>query len=213
MGLFPSQTVKGRTLNIGLNLGCGLAGTCFREPYINVDYDKKKHYEGWKRKMDKGKPIFFVIADVEYLPFKDNGVDEVYASHILEHFNWVHVKRVLNEWYRVCRKKGLIKINVPCFELAVQVYLGELQTGKWDRTKGLFSRKDGEIHGRQGMIYRVVYGHDSREENDVGHKCIFDYEMLKWLLEQTGFHSVRRGEIHSVPYNAIHEELVVVAEK
>ena len=213
MGLFPSQIVKDKTLNLGLNVGCGMGGTCLREPYINVDNWKERNYPSWKKKMDSGPPIFFMIADVEFLPFKSNRFDEVYASHILEHFNWIHVKRVLKEWFRVLKVKGLIKICVPCFEWAVQVYTGEKQTGQWDKSKGLLSKKNGDIQDRQGMIYRVVYGHDSREENDVGHKCVFDYELLEWLLEQTGFHSVRRGQIHSMPYPAIHEELVVVANK
>jgi len=199
-------------LSLGLNVGCGSGGTCYREPYINLDIDKQKNLESWKKK-GRHQPITFIISDAQCLPFSDNIFDEVYASHLLEHFNWNFVQPVLKEWYRVCKKGGRIKICVPDFEWAVNCYLGKVTWGEWEKSKGLFCKKDGFIHGMKGGLYRVIYGWMGVDVNDVGHKCVFDYEMLAWLLKQTGFKNVRRGEIHCCPYPVIREEVVVVAEK
>ena len=43
----------------------------------------------------------------------DNSVDEIRASHILEHFAFADVSKVLKEWVRVLKPGGVIKVSVP----------------------------------------------------------------------------------------------------
>ena len=45
----------------------------------------------------------------------DSSVDEIRASHILEHFGFKDVQKVLTEWVRVLEPGGLIRIAVPDF--------------------------------------------------------------------------------------------------
>lgn len=47
------------------------------------------------------------------LPYSDDSVDEIHASHILEHFSYADVEIALREWVRVLRPGGLIRIAVP----------------------------------------------------------------------------------------------------
>lgn len=83
--------------------------------YVSVDFDH---------------PEADVKADVTALPFEDETVDEVYASHILEHFrsgnNYEpHLSNPLNpktvfdalaEWRRVLKTGGKLEIKVPDIE-------------------------------------------------------------------------------------------------
>lgn len=80
-----------------LNLGCG---DQIMEGYINCDlYDKKAD----------------VKCDVKQLPFDDNSADYIYiyASHIIEHFDFYEGHEVLKEWYRVLKPNGTIYIETP----------------------------------------------------------------------------------------------------
>jgi predicted SAM-dependent methyltransferase len=45
--------------------------------------------------------------------YTDNSVDEIRASHILEHFPFAEVPNVLAEWVRALKPGGTIKIAVP----------------------------------------------------------------------------------------------------
>ena len=47
------------------------------------------------------------------LSYPDNSVDEIRASHILEHFSFAHAQQALKEWTRVLKPGGRIRIAVP----------------------------------------------------------------------------------------------------
>lgn len=48
--------------------------------------------------------------------YADDSVDEIRASHILEHFGFDDVPRVVQEWVRVLKPGGRIRIAVPDFD-------------------------------------------------------------------------------------------------
>ncbi|CRF32903.1 type 11 methyltransferase [Brachyspira suanatina] len=52
-----------------------------------------------------------IIASGDDLPFKDNTVDFILSSHVLEHF--FDPIKALKEWYRVTKKGGYILMLVP----------------------------------------------------------------------------------------------------
>lgn len=76
------------------------------------------------------KPGFFSIdrkdqQEVFPLPYADNSVDEVYASHVLEHFSHTQRFHVLYEWVRVLKPGGKITICVPDFRRLSAAYLAD----------------------------------------------------------------------------------------
>ena len=52
-----------------------------------------------------------LIADGDNLPFKDNTLDFVFTSHVLEHF--YDPIKALQEWYRIIKIGGYVFIDNP----------------------------------------------------------------------------------------------------
>ena len=57
------------------------------------------------------------------LPEPDNTVDEIRASHVLEHFGHREVPAVLADWVRALKDGGKLRIAVPNFEDIARRYL------------------------------------------------------------------------------------------
>jgi len=85
------------------------------------------------------------------LDYEDNTVDEIRASHILEHFSHGEVPGVLAEWVRVLKPGGRIRIAVPDAEVIADMmrtgsdnrwplYLMGGQTDANDYHKTVFTR-------------------------------------------------------------------------
>jgi SAM-dependent methyltransferase len=112
----------------------------------------------------------FVHHELDYgLPFPDNTVDYVYASHILEHFFPDVAEFILRDAHRVLKKSGRIRICVPDLEHVVNLY----QAGKKREALYFFFRDS-----KAGKFYR--------------HRYMYDFELLKAALEKAGFNSVER---------------------
>src|SRR3972149_4347712 len=78
-----------------LDIGCGNRK---KEGYIGID----------KVKFD----CVDIVKDIQKgLPFLDNVIDEIYCSHCLEHIE--DLIFVMNEFYRVLKKEGVLIIEVP----------------------------------------------------------------------------------------------------
>lgn len=115
-----------------INLGCGRKKL---EGYLNIDSNKK------------AKPD--LIWDISKgLPFKDNTVEEINASHILEHLGDSFFT-VMDEAYRVLKDGGRFNITVPFYK----------SESAWGNPyhKRAFSDKAFLLYARTGF----------REDNDV----------------------------------------------
>lgn len=74
------------------------------EGYTTVDISPEHHPD--------------IVADASDLSMLASGsADELYASHVLEHFSFPRALLVLAEWARVIRLGGIIKIAVPDMEI------------------------------------------------------------------------------------------------
>lgn len=94
-----------------LNLGCGdkILDQC-PPGYkcINIDF---RPLEG----VD-------VVSDVRSLPFKDQYFDYIIASDIIEHFPLSELGNLINEWYRVLKFNGIIKVRTPNLKFLTNHY-------------------------------------------------------------------------------------------
>lgn len=109
-------------------------------------------------------------VDAIKLPYPNESVDEVYASHVLEHFPYEKTALVLNEWARVLKPGGIMRIGVPDMAKIV---------GSW----GEASKKN--------LSRYLLGGHIDRD--DV-HGAVFDEDLLRVAMQQAGIGWVERFE-------------------
>lgn len=62
-------------------------------------------------------------GEVFPLAYPDGFVDEIRASHVLEHFSHVEVPAVLADWVRALKPGGLLRVAVPDFQIVAEQYL------------------------------------------------------------------------------------------
>jgi predicted SAM-dependent methyltransferase len=109
-----------------------------------------------------------IVADAADLPMvKTATVDEFYASHVLEHFSWPRALLVLNEWTRVLKVGGTIKIAVPDMEIYAHFIL-----------KG---------HDLSSVMNAIYGGHWVKEGGPQGHHFGYTRRMLVEVLSVMGF--------------------------
>lgn len=102
------------------------------------------------------------------LGFPDEDIEEIRASHVLEHFPHGDILAILKDWVRALKPGGTLKIAVPDFAWVAQQYLA-----------GASVNAQGYVMGGQ------VDGLDF-------HKALFDEGALRGLLEQCGLIGIRR---------------------
>jgi len=103
--------------------------------------------------------------DVRALPFRDGSVDEIRASHVLEHIPYRQAQSTLEHWFRLLKPGGVIRIAVPDFEKIVQWYT--------------------ENRGSEVPLEAYLMGGYTSELD--GHKAIYQQQKLVGLLEAVGF--------------------------
>ena len=135
-----------------LHLGCGKR---FIPGFIHIDAVNFDHIDH--------------VASIDNLSFiQDDSVDLIYTCHVLEHFKRRDLNKVLQEWRRVLKPSGVLRISVPDFKAICAVY---------SKTQNL-GLVIGPLFGRQDYLYNIHYN-------------VFDLPSLTRDLEQAGFTSVR----------------------
>jgi|TARA_B100000959_G_scaffold233487_1_gene250948 predicted SAM-dependent methyltransferase len=96
---------------------------------LNIGGLKKK--EGWKLlNIQEGPNIDFVGDLRDLSQFKDESIEEIYASHVVEH---IGIKKALNsfkEVNRVLKKNGKFYISVPDMDVLCHFFLSPLANKK-----------------------------------------------------------------------------------
>lgn len=87
----------------GNGIDVGSQGCPIKLDSIQIEYSRDRFY--------KDVPIQLEWDGTQNLPFKDNVLDYVYSSYLIEDYvDWVPI---LTEWNRVLKSKGYIVIMVP----------------------------------------------------------------------------------------------------
>lgn len=156
-----------QTSPLKVHLGCG-----------------KRHIPGFLHVDLLAAPHVDHVADVRDLGFLDTGtVDLIYACHVLEHFGRREMAGVLEEWSRVLKPGGVLRLSVPDFAACAKLYY---EQGLQDGLTGLI----GLISGGQ------------RDQYDF-HKIIFDRPFLTSALQAAGFGEVRLWDWRTTEHSHI----------
>ena len=137
-----------------LHLGCG---DIILDGYTNIDL--------YNEKAD-------VQDDIRTLQYDDNLIDEIYTSHVIEHFDYKEAFDILREWYRVLKPDGYIITETPDFLGSCIKFVNA-------------SSEEERIE---------MYGHFFAKPWLPGqtHKFLYTENQLKWTLEQCGFRNIYR---------------------
>ncbi len=139
-----------------LNLG---AGEDARAGMINLDI--------------RPVPGIQVVASAAALPFADGSLDAVLAQDVLEHFPQAETESLLDEWVRVLRAGGVLRVQTPDVRALARALLrGRLTT----------ERAIEWIYGAQDHPYNF-------------HKTGFDERQLRALLAARGIEDIRRERL------------------
>jgi len=132
----------------------------------------KQAHPDWKILDVEARPEVDIVCDAADLSqFADNSVDQIYASHVLEHFFYAlngELLQVLAEWKRVLKPGGQLLISVPDLQKLCWLYLNP----QFDPL---------ERH----HIMRMMFGGQTNQY-DV-HKVGLDFEVLGLYLQEVGF--------------------------
>ncbi len=125
--------------------------------YVNIDLRKL--------------PKTDLSATAVSLPFSSGSVDEIVASDVLEHVGRHSTLAALQEWHRVLRHNGLLKIKTPDLRVLAQGYL------------------EGRIDVRE--FDRKIYGNQEGDDPANFHRSGTDRAALEAMLKTVGFREIR----------------------
>lgn len=141
------------TKEIRLHLG---GGKIYIPGFVHIDKRKFDHIDH--------------VQDVKDLSnFEDESVSLIYSCHLLEHFKRKEINEVLQEWNRVLKKGGILRLSVPGFEEIIKVY---------------------EKYQDLKLVLGPIVGGQDYEYNS--HYMIFDFKTLREELMKVGFKDVKR---------------------
>jgi predicted SAM-dependent methyltransferase len=147
-----------------LHLGCGKR---YIPGFIHIDAVDYPHVDH--------------VATIDNLSFiQDGTVDLIYNCHVLEHFKRRDVDRVLAEWFRVLKPRGVLRVSVPDFAALCEIYQ---RYQKLDLVVGA-------LFGRQDYLYNIHYN-------------VFDFPALSEQLERAGFTDVHRYDWRETEHASI----------
>ncbi len=126
----------------------------------------------------------------EPLPFADGSVDVIFTSHTLEHIPPQSLMFVLEEFARVLRPGGLLRIGVPDIRLATKAYINNDRTF-FERSEVTPFDPDAPIGG---LLMSWFY---STSKVGNGHVHCFDEQYLCYWLAKAGFEGMRRCSFRS----------------
>ena len=138
----------------------------------------KDRAEGWEVLDAQPAPYVDHVCNANDLSqFGDNTIAEIYASHVLEHFDYNgELMATLQEWHRVLEPEGKLMISVPDLDVLSRLFLG----------------KDRLSFEERFFVMRMMFG---------GHLDKYDYhvvglneDFLTEFLKVAGFVNVRKVE-------------------
>ena len=132
---------------------------------------------GWETLNAQPLPGIDHVADAADLSmFADNTFEAIYASHVLEHFDYKDVvSAVLKEWYRVIIPGGRLFVSVPDLNVIARM---------------IVDREHSTAQDRWTLTRMLLGGHADRYDY---HQALFNEEILVYFLQEAGFTGILKG--------------------
>ena len=145
---------------------------------LNIGGKEKK--EGWHVLNIQKKDGADFIGDISDLSqFKDDSIEEIYASHVFEHINQKNINKTLLGINRILKKNGKFYISVPDMDILCKMFTDKTNTPQI------------KIHA-----LRMIFGGQT-DEYDF-HYFGYNFDLLSNLLKKNGFKDVERVQKFSI---------------
>ena len=129
----------------------------------------KEVKEGWKiLNIIKNDGVDFVGSISDLSQFADNSIEEIYASHVVEHIDQKNIKQTLKGIIRVLKKGGKFYVSVPDLDILCRIFIEKTAPPKV------------KFH-----VMRMMFGGQT-DEFDY-HYFGWNYEFLNTYLLEAGF--------------------------
>jgi predicted SAM-dependent methyltransferase len=148
-----------------LNVGCG---PNMFEQFINLDYQ-------WTPKID----ICWDITKKPY-PIDSSSLEGIFTEHCLEHIPFEACERNINEFFRMLKPGGTVRIVVPDGEIYLDIY----QKRKQGEKIYMPYEAEGDYPTPMSRINGIFRNH--------GHLFIYDFETFSYLLNKAGFKNIKK---------------------
>lgn len=136
-------------------------------------------------------PNIHFIHDVRALPmFANNSVSLLYASHVLEHIPRSQIAATLQEWSRVLKPGGLIRLSVPDFDQLHTIYEKDARNVQ--------------------VITEQLLGAEASVYDD--HHSIWNFAYMRECLLAAGFGEPTRWDPTTVDHRTFHDKAERVAD-
>ncbi len=139
------------------------------------------------------------------LPFPDNSVNKIYSSHVLEHFAYKDIIKLLRDCHRILTPDGQFSVCVPNAQIYLSAYF---QPDGFQIEKYILYKPGFNETSKIDYVNYMAY-------MDGEHKYMFDEENLLIILEKVGFKNVKlRSFEQSIDLEARRlESIYAIAEK
>jgi len=136
------------------------------------------------------------------LPFEDDSMEAVYASHLLEHVYLEEAKKLLGECFRVLKPGGVLRIMVPDLRGIVSQYNLRQPTNESKADRMIKSLDFCDTVPPSGNIFYRLY---SYLKDLHAHRWMYDSDSLIFYLRGAGFNDVMEMPLHSSKIQNIEE--------
>jgi predicted SAM-dependent methyltransferase len=161
------------------NLGCG---AMLYKGFLNIGHWEQLIDGAVYKDVNGNVDTFMLNYDLRNgIPAHDGSLDLVYHCHMLEHLSYKDGIAFTQDCYRALAPGGKLRIVVPDLGLWVKAYTTNDRFFFEEYRKIL----DEDIHVTNGAVFMgMLHNHD--------HKCGYDFDTIKWVLEHAGFVNVKK---------------------
>ncbi len=133
----------------------------------------------------QGEVLFYDI--LRGLPFRDNTVSVIYASHILEHLFFESAKVVLMDAHRVLKPGGILRVIVPDLDSIIDAYQKRRESGAdMAEANQIFIRSLGMWPAQIPRVPWWIRWFRGRYDKNL-HRWVYNHHQLVDLLRHSGF--------------------------
>jgi predicted SAM-dependent methyltransferase len=129
-----------------------------------------------------------VFIDVrEKLPFEKNCLDFIFSEHLLEHLTHEEGVHLIAECFRTLKSGGVLRLSTPDLAFLIDLYVSN------------------DLENRDYIHWAFDVYWPRREQSKAlalnyyltswGHKCIYDYDLLRATFHKAGFKDIRKAKV------------------